>query len=366
LHRPARERIATLTEEKDGVRIRRFRVRHFPFDQLLLRSAAHAIPALASRVDAPHVIVPGLYRHLARTRDAYDIVHAGVFPHTALVAAAMACSRRLGVPFVCQPLLNLGEHDRARDNPRFLNPKQLRLLHDADAILTNTTFENEVLESRGIPAEKIVVASPGVTPDEVAGGDGESFRQRHGIAGPIVLQLSTQAFDKGSADTIAAMQRVWARGMDATLVLIGQVLSELTPFLAQLPAPVRERIRVLGYVDEQEKKNALAACDVFVMPSRADSFGIVYLEAWLYRKPVIGCIAGGVPRVITDGETGMLVPFGAVAMLAERLAALLADPSQCARLGEAGRRTVFERYTWDRTYPRVAEVYDALTGGAGR
>ena len=79
------------------------------------------------------------------------------------------------------------------------------------------------------------------------------------------------------------------------------------------------------------------------MPSRTDSFGIVYLEAWLNGVPVIGARAGGVPEVITDGVDGYLVDFGDVAALANRIELLLRRPEAARAMGEAGRRKVLGR-----------------------
>ena len=82
------------------------------------------------------------------------------------------------------------------------------------------------------------------------------------------------------------------------------------------------------------------------MPSRTDSFGIVYLEAWLNGVPVIGARAGGVPEVITDGVDGYLVDFGDVAALANRIELLLRRPEAARALGEAGRRKVLAEHKW--------------------
>ena len=78
----------------------------------------------------------------------------------------------------------------------------------------------------------------------------------------------------------------------------------------ELPEAHRVRTRRLGPVRGQLKQDMLAATDLFVLPSRVDSFGIVYLEAWAYGLPVIGCRAGGVPDVIDDGQDGLLVNYG--------------------------------------------------------
>jgi len=110
-------------------------------------------------------------------------------------------------------------------------------------------------------------------------------------------------------------------------------------------------------VSEADKLDLLAAGQVFAMPSRSDSFGIVYLEAWSYGVPVIGADAGGVPDVITDGQDGLIVPFGDVATLASSIARLLDTPELRDRLGSAGRRKVLGRWTWDALFGDFRALY---------
>jgi glycosyltransferase involved in cell wall biosynthesis len=121
---------------------------------------------------------------------------------------------------------------------------------------------------------------------------------------------------------------------------------------------VRERCRWLGFISDEDKRDLQAAGQVFCMPSRTDSFGIVYLEAWLNGVPVIGALAGGVPEVVTDGVDGYLVGFGDVPALANRIQLLLARPEAAHAMGEAGRRKVLAEHTWDHKIARIAEIYE--------
>jgi glycosyltransferase involved in cell wall biosynthesis len=83
------------------------------------------------------------------------------------------------------------------------------------------------------------------------------------------------------------------------------------------------------------------------MPSRTDSFGIVFLEAWANRLPVVAAAAGGVTEVVEHERTGLLVPFGDVDSLAAALDRLLRNPVESARMGSAGQAMVQHGYTWD-------------------
>jgi glycosyltransferase involved in cell wall biosynthesis len=163
------------------------------------------------------------------------------------------------------------------------------------------------------------------------------------------------------------MRRVWGRGSDATLVIAGQPISPSTFERAyeRLPEAERSQIRRMGVVSGQLKQDMLAATDLFVLPSRVDSFGIVYLEAWAYGIPVIGCDAGGVPAVIDDGQNGLLVKFGDQAALALAIERLLADADLRQAMGQQGRVKVETRRTWDQIFQGLQTVYQQVVSFHG-
>jgi glycosyltransferase involved in cell wall biosynthesis len=114
-----------------------------------------------------------------------------------------------------------------------------------------------------------------------------------------------------------------------------------------------------GYL-RNEKWDLYDACDVFAMPSRVDSFGLVYAEAWMRGKPVIGARCGSVPWVIHEDVDGLLVPFGDVEELARSIIRLIDRPSYRKALGEAGREHVFRTYTVSCVAQRLSELYTSL------
>jgi glycosyltransferase involved in cell wall biosynthesis len=170
-------------------------------------------------------------------------------------------------------------------------------------------------------------------------------------------------YDKGTVHVVEAVRSLWRQGCQVELVLAGAAMKGFLDFLSQLPRADRERIHLLGSVSDQEKRDLLAATDIFAMPSRTDSFGIAYLEAWLYGKPVIGAQTWGVMDVIQDGVDGLLVPFGDVDRLATALAELLDDPERRRSMGEAGRAKVYAEHTWEKKFPTIESLYLRLAEG---
>jgi glycogen synthase len=121
----------------------------------------------------------------------------------------------------------------------------------------------------------------------------------------------------------------------------------------------------LGAVSDESLQNLYQSCDLFVAPSLYESFGLVYLEAMNYAKPVIGCHAGGIPEVIEDGVTGLLVEPEAPAALAEAMISLLKSPARLRELGVAGRQQLLEKFTYlqmarnfERAYRNVIRAFN--------
>lgn len=353
----------------NGVRIERFPIAHLPPNELGFRAARRLLgevnrlpgtTALLRRLSAFAPRVPGLHLALRETAGGWDAVHGMNVAFEALLYPALAHARVAKVPFLLSPLTHLGESERSLVRRYYTMKHQIDLMRNADVLFTQTPTEQAYLESRGVRRERMVGAGPGVDPGAVTGGDGARFRERYGITGPIVFSVGAMARDKGTFHVVAAMQRLWAKGVDAELVLAGTPYEEMRRFMALLPPETRDRVRMLGLISDQDKLDLMAAGDVFALPSRTDSFGIVYLEAWLNGSPVIAADAGGVPDVVEHERGGLIVPFGDVQALCGAIRRLLADRELSRSMAEHGARVTRERYTWDRIYERVSAAFEKV------
>src|SRR5262249_9785747 len=145
----------------------------------------------------------------------------------------------------------------------------------------------------GLSPERLVQQGMGVDPTDCTGGDGEAARRGGGVAenAIVVGHLANQSREKGTVDLLEAASRAWAKGAEFILVLAGP---EMPNFRSAWPRFRDERrIRLLGVLDERQKRNFFAALDVFALPSRVESFGLVLLEAWANGVPNIAYRAGG-------------------------------------------------------------------------
>jgi glycosyltransferase involved in cell wall biosynthesis/GT2 family glycosyltransferase len=127
-----------------------------------------------------------------------------------------------------------------------------------------------------------------------------------------------------------------------------------------------KRVVFRGSVSEDELYQAYADCDIFVLPARFESFGLVLVEAMMFAKPTVGCGVGGMAEIIVDGVTGLLAYPNSAGSLTQCLRKLVADPTLRRRLGQAGRERFEAVYATDvmvrntvQEYTRIAESFAA-------
>ncbi|HHW88209.1 MAG TPA: glycosyltransferase family 4 protein [Chloroflexi bacterium] len=376
---PNARRIAQAESIIDGVRVLRFPVHHLPKPQLSYPAVRRSLWLLSKMPWVPNTWLhslarftpwtPTLYEWLTKTTEEFDLVAGMTIVFEPLIAAAARYAKRIQRPFVIYPLTHLGAGSAPGVDTvsRFYTMRhQIELVTQSAFLIAINHDEAAFYAQHNLPASRIRVAGPGVSLSELMGGTGARLRQRYGLEGTVVGVLSAMAYDKGTVHVVEAVRALWRQGRDIHLVLAGAVLAPFQHYLDSLPTAERDRIVVLGSIDHQTKLDLLDAIDILALPSRTDSFGIVFLEAWAYGKPVIGAQAWGVRTVVNDGMDGLLVPFGDVAKLANAIRTLADDPALRQRLGEAGRRKVYSQHTWDHKYPLVQQIYMQLCQEASR
>ncbi|MGZ8512761.1 MAG: glycosyltransferase [Candidatus Limnocylindria bacterium] len=183
-----------------------------------------------------------------------------------------------------------------------------------------------------------------------------------GLLMGIVARLEAE---KGHRFLVAAMPDILAAAPRAWLAIVGEgsLADELRAQAAALPAPARDRVVFTG---RREDVSAITAdLDVAVLPSLREAQGISLLEAMARRVPVMASAVGGIPEVVTDGVDGLLVTPGDPGALAAAATRLLTDRELRGRLGDAGYRTVAERFSIDAQVRRIEELYDEELARAG-
>jgi len=243
-------------------------------------------------------------------------------------------ARRLGVPLTVWPAIHQNSWgDDAID---------AALYRQADTIFCATCHEAGRLVDLGISSEKLTVC--GLPPFCATDGDGLRLRERLGIGQrPAAFFLGRRDAGKGFPAVCSAWKRVLEQHPEAVLLVAGPGDAGTCPPLADLP---QGSFRDLGVIGERDKVDAYDACDVFCLPSAHESFGIVYVEAWSYGKPVICGPSPASRELVEEGKTGLWARQDP-SELAEKIGFFFANPGEARRMGENGRRTQASRFTME-------------------
>ncbi len=336
-----------------------------PREEATAFGAVHRLPAWSLPGELHYTFFRGLERRLRAFGP--DIVHVHTYgTHQASVAARLA--RRTGTPFVLtahfHPIWSIeggwfrrrlrGTYDRFLAGP---------VLARAARLIVQTREEERLVRELGIPLPPVTIVPPGYAPSPPPGPGEAGFAARHGLSGPFVLFVGRLASNKGLVRLVDAFAPLVRQDPSATLVLVGAdggmaaSVDQRARELGVAPA-----VRRLGFLaSEGELAAAYREARVAVLPSDYEAFGLVLLEALAQGTPVVASRVGGIPEVVEDGRSGLLVPPGDTPALASALARLWADPDLARRLGETGQREVVPRFSWDALAERLDQVYREVT-----
>lgn len=249
-----------------------------------------------------------------------------------------------------------------------------RILHEADAVICVGRSEAERARAE-LGHDRIHHLGNGVDPARFADGDGPAFRAARGLPADAVVLSCISRLDpqKDQLTLVEAFDQLAATRPEVHLLLAGPetALNYVHQLTARIAAsPFAHRIHKLGSLDPttRELADALAATDVFVLPSRHEPFGIVVLEAWCAGRPVVVSRVGGLQHLVTPGVTGAFFAAGQAADLVAQLAPLVGDPALRHRWGAAGLAEARARHTWRQIADQTEQIYQAAEArvAAGR
>jgi glycosyltransferase involved in cell wall biosynthesis len=189
---------------------------------------------------------------------------------------------------------------------------------------------------------------------------GAAFRRRFAIPDDrkVVLQVSWIIPEKGILDLLAAAQIVGSRNPDVHFVIVGD-----GPFRDEYEHQatemgLKERVTWTGLVEDPFSAGVYDAADILCQVSRWEEvFGWVIAEAMAYRRPVVATRVGGIPEIVTDGDTGFLIERGDVKDLATKLLTLIDSPDRRRSMGIAGRARVDERFDLRKNVSLLLRAY---------
>lgn len=238
-----------------------------------------------------------------------------------------------------------------------------RLLRTVDRTICFSEFMRDHVVALGVDRARARVVRKGVDLSMfAAAADRQALKAELGLPpGPLILSVGGLISRKGVHVTLEALGRVRPK-YPFTFLVCGD-----GPDLDRLKAlavthGVAEVTRFAGVVDRTTVGRYFAACDLLVHAPLLEAAGNVLFEAMASGRPVVCTRAGGPEEYVQDGKTGFLVPTNDPVALAERIAALLADPALADRLGGEGLRQSRTAFSFDRMTQDIIRVYEeALT-----
>jgi phosphatidyl-myo-inositol dimannoside synthase len=308
--------------------------------------------------------VPWVFRLCAATLRACiaDRPNLIVCGHVLAAPAALLARRVFGVPYV---VFAYGYEIRRRRRLRIVS----RLLRGSDMVIACSHFTRSAVLGHGVAPERVRVLYPGVDPERFhPAASGDAARPNHDARTMLSVARLTELY-KGHDTAIRALPLIKAKCPDARYVIAGD--GPLRDYLHRLARSVgvERDVVFLGEVPDQTLSDLYRSSSVLVLLSResaseggAEGFGIVSLEAAGCGKPVVAGRSGGLVDSVSDGETGILVDALDTGAAAEAIVSVLQDPALARRLGEAGRRRVLERFTWDAMAAEARRLFGEAVG----
>lgn len=213
------------------------------------------------------------------------------------------------------------------------------IYENAKLIFTRSTnITRSLMEQYGISAGKIVRVGAGsnvqLPPSE---GIERDYRNKN------ILFVGVDWERKGGPELVQAFQRVLEIHPDAHLTIVG-----CTPKIS-----VRN-CHVVGRVPLEQIVPYYQQASIFCMPTRLEPFGVVFIEAFHFKLPIVATNVGATPDFIIDGTNGYLVEPGDIEVLSARLIDLLENPARCRSMGEEGYRLVRQSYSWEQVSKAIA------------
>jgi len=317
-----------------------------PLRKLLLKPTYRLHHHTPTQRVAIELYVRSFSHPLSEALSGCDVVHFSGTGREMLGFAAARVADDLGVPFVVTPHMHVGSWGDGTFD--------FRLYNQADAVVALTEFERSALIDGGVEPNRVHVQGHGVN---VAGkGDGAAIRTELGLGeAPVIFFLGRKSGSKGFPLLLETLPIVWVQHPDVHLIIAGPddpsvILSaEADRVLADA------RVQDLGFVSDQQREDLYAACDIFCLPSQAEAFGLVYMEAGFYSKPVVALNIPTLQELIQGGGRGLLTE-PTPASLSKPLLRLLDDDHLRATLGSAGRRHA-ETQSWQHVAAAMTGLY---------
>lgn len=249
-------------------------------------------------------------------------------------------------------------HTKVRE---YANPELGGILKSVDVVHAVTQAEKNDMEMMHDVSSSSIVVTPlfldtqSLHTQVSLEGEIYKFKKSHALLNKkVILFAGLKGSMKGAVDVLHAVYEMHKKNTAVVLVAIGHNTAEWeeakkgidTSFLVDI-----------GYLEGKAKEVVYASCDVYCMPSKSDSFGLVYLEAWHKKKPVVAADVPAMREIILGNKGGLLVQFGSTMDIQSAIGRLLDHPVLSKTLGELGYKALIEKYSQKVVFPKYYRMF---------
>jgi len=301
---------------------------------------------------------PSVIRRLARKlkMGGFSLLHTHDYKTNVLGGIA---ARLAGV----NPIATLHLHDLSTRRLRLYRILDLVVLRSFPRVIAVAEALRRELIAAGLPPSKVVTIHNGIEGQGFAAGAftrAERLRQQLGIGTdqPVISTIGRLSPQKGQRDFLESAARVLKAVPNAMFLVLGDgpAKEELRDLCRSLN--IQDAVSFLGH--QRDVAAFMAMSDAIVLASVREGLPYVLLEALTLARPVVATQVGGVPELVQDGETGLLVPPHRPDRLAEAILYLLRNPAEATRLGQKGQERVLREFTAEAMARKTAKVYQEV------
>ncbi|MDA4127891.1 MAG: glycosyltransferase family 4 protein [Thaumarchaeota archaeon] len=304
--------------------------------------------------------IPATGYYLAKLLNGFDIIHVQGLKSISSVISGFLASRTIRGACVCTAHGFTPPYWYSSPSKRYLMRHALR---HYDALISVSDFvRHRFSKFVGERPSRQYTVYNGVDIDFFNPAiDPTPLRRRLGLTNKkVVLYVGRLAPRKGVQHLLDAFALAVKTFPELALVICGRGEMEGGLRSQTQKLELTQRVVFPGLVPQEDLPLYYALSDVVAVPSTYEPMGIVPLEAMSAGRPVVASNTGGIPEVVEDTRTGLLVPPGDAPALAEALCSLCADEDLARKLGERGRAAVVGKYTWERIAVATLQAYGAI------